>query len=256
MDAKGALWKGSIRFGLFAVPVKLHTAARESRVHFHLLHKTDGERLHQVMVCGLDDRPVPPEEQVKGYEVAEGRYVLVEPEELAALDPEPSRAIEVREFVPGAQVDPFLIDHVYTLLPDGGYGFGELLAALDETGMAGICAWTMRKRAYVGCLEARGGSLRLAALRHADEVVGASTLGLAQLPVTEKELRIGCDLIGMLAAPFSPQKYQDEHQRRLKELIQAKADGQAPVLQRPRVLHPTPPDGLMAALEASLRKVA
>ena len=62
--AAGAIWKGEIRFGQVVVPVKLHSAVREERIEFHLLHKRDRVRLRQQMICSVDGKPVPDEEQV------------------------------------------------------------------------------------------------------------------------------------------------------------------------------------------------
>jgi DNA end-binding protein Ku len=249
------LWKGSIQFGGTSVPVKLHAAVKEERVQFHLLHRADGVRLHQLMICAYENKPVPVEAQVKGFEVEEGKYVIVEPEELEQTLPEANRAIEVHEFVPAAQLDPLFLDRVYNLEPDGILeGYGELLEVLGEMRVAGICTWTMRKRSYLGALQAGGNILRLTTLRYADEVIAASSLELREIAVSEKEVRIGRDLIGQLTAPFEPQKFEDEHQKKLHELIAKKARGEKVAVLRPRVLKPTAPDKLLEALEASLKK--
>ena len=91
------IWLGNIQFGNITVPVKLHTAVSENRVHFHLLHKTDRVKLNQQMVCKFDKSPVPAEEQVKGFEIDEKKYILINPKELEAVQPESNRAIEVHE---------------------------------------------------------------------------------------------------------------------------------------------------------------
>ncbi|MEW6486674.1 MAG: Ku protein [Thermodesulfobacteriota bacterium] len=252
-----ALWKGVIRFGETSVPVKLHSAVREERVRFHLLHRKDGVRLRQLMICAYEQKPVPVEAQTRGFEVEEGKYLLIDPEELEETAPEGSRAIEVHEFVPARQVDPLLMERVYYLEPDGILeGYGELAAVLGELGAAGICTWTMRKRSHLGALQARDQVLRLGTLRYADEVIGVGSLELPQIPVSEKEVEIGRTLIGQLAAPFAPEKFQNEHQRRLQELIEKKARGEKVRVLRPRQLEPTAPDKLLEALEASLKKVA
>lgn len=251
------LWKGSIRFGDTSVPVKLHSAVREERVHFHLLHRRDGVRLRQLMICAYEKKPVPAEAQTKGFEVEEGRYLLVEPEELEELAPEQSRAIEVHEFVPAGQVDSLFVERLYYLEPDGvPAGYGALAEVLRELDAAGICTWTMRKRSYLGALQAGGRVLRLGTLRYADEIVEAGSLGLRETAVSEKEAKIGRDLIGQLTAPFEPQKFENEHQRRLQELIAKKARGEKVEILRPRLLEPTAPDKLLEALRASLKKVA
>ena len=97
--AGGTIWKGIIHFGDTDVAVKLHSAVREERIQFHLLHEPDQVRLRQQMICALEKLPVPAEEQSKGFEMEEGKYVIVDPEELEQTASESSRMIEVHEFV-------------------------------------------------------------------------------------------------------------------------------------------------------------
>src|SRR5512138_2235955 len=116
--AGGTIWKGAIHFGATSVPVKLHAAVKEERVQFHLLHKRDGVRLRQLMICSYEKKPVPAEGQVRGFEVEEGKYLLVDPVELEETTPEGSRAIEVHEFVKCGEIDPLFRERVYYLEPD------------------------------------------------------------------------------------------------------------------------------------------
>lgn len=255
--AGGTIWKGTIHFADTDIAVKLHAAVREDRIQFHLLHRHDLVRLRQQMICALEKKPVPAEAQIKGFEVEEGKYLIVDPEELEELSPESSRMIEVHEFVTRDGIDPLFLGHAYYLEPDlPARGYNELAAALGEMDAAGICTWAMRKRAYLGALEARGGILRLHTLRHADEVIGAGSLRLEEIPLTERELKIGIDLINQLAAPFQPEKFANEHQKKLQQLIEQKVRGEKVAILRPKRLKPTAPDKLLEALEASLKKVA
>ncbi len=251
------IWKGNIHFGDTDVPVKLHSAVREERIQFHLLHRHDQVRLRQQMICAYEKQPVPAEEQAKGFEVEEGKYIIVDPEELERSTPESSRMIEVHEFVKAAQIDPIFLDRVYYLEPDmQGQGYNALVRALTEMDAAGICTWTMRKRSYFGAVQAVGKVLRLNTLRHADEVVSAASLGLQDVPLTEKELKIGGDLINQLTAPFEPWKFKNEHQKKLQDMIDKKARGEHIAVMAPRRLKPTEPDQLLQVLEASLKKAA
>jgi len=258
--AGGTLWKGYIHFGDMDVPVKLHSAVREERIQFHLLHKSDQVKLRQQMICAYEKQPVPTEEQSKGFEVEEGKYIIVDPEELEQTDPESSRMIEVHEFVKTAQIDPIFLDRVYYLEPDmldiQGKGYDALVKALKEMDVEGICTWTMRKRSYFGALQASGKILRLNTLRYADEVVPVKSLDLQDVPLSEKELKIGGDLINQLAAPFEPRKFENEHQKKLQDMIERKARGEKIAVLAPRRLKPTESDELLHVLEASLKKVA
>ncbi len=258
--AGGTLWKGYIHFGDTELPVKLHSAVREERIQFHLLHKRDQVKLRQQMICAYEKQPVPTEEQTKGFEVEEGKYIIVDPEELEQTDPESSRVIEVHEFVKTAQIDPILLDRVYYLEPDMAgiqrKGYDALVKALKEMDVEGICTWTMRKRSYFGALQASGKILRLNTLRYADEVVPVKSLDLQDVPLSEKELKIGGDLINQLAAPFEPRKFENEHQKKLQDMIEKKARGEKIAILAPRRLKPTESDELLQVLQASLKKVA
>jgi DNA end-binding protein Ku len=255
-----AIWKGIIRFGDASVPVKLHTAIKEERIQFHLLHKRDHVRLRQQMVCAYENKPTPPEAQVKAVEVEEGKFIIVDPSELEQATPESSRIIEVHEFVDAEQIDPIFFDRAYYLEPDNfPKEYNALLGALKELEVDGVCTWAMRKRAYLGALQAKGKMLRLNTLRYADEVISVEALDMEQLreiPLSEKELKVGCDLINQLAAPFRPEKFQDEHQKKLQRLIEKKARGEKIVVPRRKHLKPTTSDKLLEALEASLKEVA
>jgi DNA end-binding protein Ku len=251
------IWRGTIHFGGVDVPVKLHTAVKEERIQFHLLHKRDHVKLKQQMICAHEKVPVPVEEQVRGLELEEGKYLLVDEVELEQAEPEESRLIEVHEFVKTDQIDPVFLERVYSLEPDDhAKRYNAFAAALREMDMAGICTWTMRKRSYLGALQMNGKRLRLNTLRYADEVISVNSLELQEIPLAEKELKIGSDLIDQLTAPFQPQKFENEHQKKLQQLIDKKARGEKIAVLRPRRLKPTSSDKLLQALEASLRKVA
>ena len=252
-----AIWKGYIHIADEDIPVKLHTAIREEHIQFHLLHSRDRIKLQQQMVCAYERKPVPAGAQVRGFEVEDGKYIIVDPEELEQTAPESSRMIEVHEFVKTEQIAPIFLARVYYLEPDTYLkGYSALAASLREMDVAGICTWTMRKRTYLGALQASGKGLCLNTLRYADEVIAVKSLGLQEIPLPEKELKIGSDLINHLTAPFQPRKYENEHQKKLQALIDKKARGEKIAVLAPRRLKPTKPDHLLEALEASLKKAA
>lgn len=252
-----AIWKGNIHWGDVDIPVKLHTSIREERIQFHLLHGRDNVKLRQQMVCAYEKEPVPVEAQVKGFEVEDGKYIIVDPAELEQTVPESSRMVEVHEFVRTGQIDPVFLERVYYLEPDIHVKiYNALAGALKEMDVAGICTWAMRKRYYLGALQASGKVLRLTTLRYADEVISAKSLELQNIPLSEKELKIGIELINQLTAPFDPRKFENEHQKKLHHLIDKKARGEKIAVLRPMRRKPTAPDKLLQALEASLKKVA
>ncbi len=174
--------------------------------------------------------------------------------------PESCRFIYVHDFVKNGQIDPFYVDRPYYLEPDAAglrpEAYGVLVEALRELDVAGICTWTMRKRSYLGALRAGPRGLRLSTLRYADEVIAANALGLQAVSLSERELTVGSELIRQLGGSFEPAKYEDEHQKKLREMIARKANGEALEVVPPRRVTPTEPDDLLRVLEASLKKAA
>ena len=251
------LWIGNIQIGDIAVPVRLHTAVSQNRVQFHLLHKTDRVKLRQQMICKFDKAPVTAEEQAKGFQVDERKYVLIDPEELEQTEPESSRIIDVHEFVKTSEIDPVFIERVYYLRPDASNkSYSALAAALKDMDAQGICTWVMRKRAHLGAIQSAGNTLRLNVLRYADEIVPAKSLGLESFELSEKEVSIGSELINKLTVKFQPEKYENEHQKKLRDMIEKKSLGQKIALFTPKHLKPTTPGKLLEVLEKSLKKVA
>jgi DNA end-binding protein Ku len=213
--------------------------------------------LRQQMICVFENVPIPPEEQAKGFPLEDRKYILLDPVEIEEVEPESSRMIEIHQFVKTAQIDPIFLDKVYYLEPDTvSTGYHALVETLQEMEVEGICTWTMRKHSYFGALQASGKTLRLNTLRYADEVISVKSLDLQDFSLSEKELKVGSELINALTASFQPQKFKNEHQKKLEELIDKKARGEKIVILRPKRLKPTEPDNLLEVLEQSLKKVA
>lgn len=252
-----AIWKGIIHFKNVDIPVKLHTAVKDERIKFHLLHKHDQARLRQQMICAYEKTPVPPDEQARGFEVEDGKYILIEQEELEQASPESSRLIDIHEFVKAGQIDPVFISRSYYLEPDmHSKLYMVLLQIMNELDLEGICTWNMRKHSYFGALQASGKILRLHTMRYADEIISATSLELEQISLSEKELQIGTELINKMSEAYEPQKFENEHEKKLQNLIDQKARGEKIILLRPRKRKATEPDQLLKTLEASLRKIA
>src|SRR5919201_857542 len=112
------IWTGTVSFGLVSIPIKLFPATEPKQVRFHELEAGSGARIHHKRVAGRGDREVAYEDVVKGYEVAKGRYVVVTPEELEAVQPGRSKTIEIDDFVEANEVDPVFFERSYYLVPD------------------------------------------------------------------------------------------------------------------------------------------
>jgi len=251
-----AIWSGSVSFGLVNVPVKLMTATSPKDVRFHQLHDTDGGRINQRRVCALDGEEVEYQHIVKGYDLGGGRYVVVEPEELASIDVEASRTIDIEEFVDLSEIDPVYYERSYYLVPDGRAEkpYALLVETMSRTGKVAIGRFVLRTKQYLATLRARDGVLVLATMLYADEVIEPGELEVptvSDTAPTERELDMAAQLVESLSAPFEPEKYHDDYREKVLALIEAKADGE--VISTPEAPAATAPVvDLMAALEASL----
>ena len=146
-----ATWSGSISFGLVNIPIKLYTAVSRKNVRFNQIDTRTGSRVKQKRVSEADGTEVPYEAIVKGYELSSGQYVMVTEDELAALDPEASRTIDIEEFVDLAEIDPIFYDATYWIAPDKATvkPYALLLRAMEESGKVGIARFVMRSKQYL-----------------------------------------------------------------------------------------------------------
>lgn len=254
--ARRAIWKGVVSFENIHVPVRLYAAVENRAVSFHMVHDRDRVRLRQQMVCSKDNEPVPDDEIVKGVEVDDEKYVVVEDEELAELEPDSDRTIEVRVFVDSGAIDPRYFDRPYHLGPDGDEkSYAALAKALQSSGKMGVCFWSFRKRFYNGVLHGVGGVLKVVTLRTAEEVRGANELNLPEESLSKKERKTANHLIDELSDAFEPARYRDAFQEQLRDLVETKATGGEVKKRTVKKPEPTPSDALLEQLEASLKEL-
>jgi len=252
--AARAISSATISFGLVSIPVKFYTTTESSgQIHFNLLHQC-GSRLKQQYWCPVDEKVVPREEMVKGYEFAKGKYVTFTNEELKALEAEASQTIEIREFLPLDQVDPLYFERAYYLGPDkgGDKPYTLLAAAMEETGRCAIASWAARGKQYLVLLRPFQEGLILEQLHYADELRAFDDVPRVEAAVSDAELALAQQLIEQIAVEeFHPEQYQDSVKKRLEEVIAQKVEGEEVTFaEAPE------PEGkiidLMEALRASL----
>lgn len=248
------IWKGVIRLGEEAVPVKLHSAVTDRTIRFRLLDQPGGAPVEQRMVDPDTGKTVPFEKIRRGFETETGEIVVLEDKEIEKLEPPESRDIEIVRVVPSAAIDHRWYVRPYWLAPDGDpEAYFALAQALEEDDREGVARWTMRKKEYQGALHPRDGYLMLVTLRHASEVVSAAELeGPTGRELDPRERAMAIQLIEALSGEFEPESYQDEYRNRVAELIEAKASGKRVRIEPERERRR--PESLATALEKSLEQ--
>ena len=257
-----AIWSGSISFGLLNVPVKLYSAVARRGISLRELRESDGARIRHRRVAEGTDEEVPYEKIVKAFEITPDRYVPLTKDEMAALAPQKTRAIEVQDFVDLEQIDPIYFDSPYYLGPaDGAEKAYSLLAkAMEESGKVAIARFVFRNKEHLAALRPNDGVLTLTTMRFADEVVPPGELDdvlpTKQPKVAKREVEMAEQLIDSLTREFDPSIYRDEYREELLALIERKAEGKD-VLSGASTEEPkaTKAPDLMAALEESIAAV-
>lgn len=256
------MWSGSISFGLINIPVKLFNAVKRKTIRFHQLRASDGCRIRLKKVCETDGEEVAASEIVKGYEVSPDQYVTVTTADLETAMPEKNRAIEIDDFVALEQIDPLYFEQPYYLTPDKGAAkaYSLLLSALQKTSKVAIARFILRNKQYLCAIRPSGDArtLTLSTMLYADELISSDEL--EDLPSSdakpsEREMTMAVQLIESLTADFQPEKYHDDHRKRVLALLEKKAEGQV-ITAQPAAAPAGKVIDLMAALEASLAAIA
>ncbi len=250
---------GTVSFGLVSIPIKLYSTGEASTgIHLNMLHKKCGSRLKQQYICPTDNEIVGKDEMVKGFEYTKGQYVLFSEDELKALTPEPTNAIDITEFIPLDQVDPIYFEKTYYLGPDKGGDRPYLLLsqAMRDTGRAAIARYRARGKDYLVLLRPYEQGVVMQQLRYADEIRAFSEVPIGAAEVKPAELNLAKMLIDQIAAEsFQPAQYEDEVKKKTRALIDKKVEGEeitAAVEEAPKAQI----IDLMAALKASLANSA
>lgn len=235
-EAVGAFWSGTITFGLVSIQVDLYSAHRPKNVALRMVDR-HGTPLHRRYFCPQDHRPLEGGEIVRGYEIEEGRYIVVTDEELEALEPKRSREIDLRSFVDAAELDPVYFAHAYYLLPAGEVNkpYRLLAEIMERSGKAGIATFVMREREHLVAILAEGGILRAETLRFADEIRVPADVGL---PALEKAPEAKVKQLQQAIKKLRQKKFdqdllRDPHGHRLLALVRRKLKAGKDVVAKP-----------------------
>jgi DNA end-binding protein Ku len=257
-EAVQGIWSGTISFSLVAIPVQLVKAVEPGRVSFRMLHSKDYSPLQRRMFCPAEEKMVPPEEIIRGYEIGPDKYMLVTDEELESVSPERSRTIEIVEFIDMKEVDPIYYDHPYYLVPlKGGEKAYRLLAeVMRRTNKAGLAKFVLNEREYLAAVKSTGGALALITLHYSEEILPDEDISPKDEKIEAGEKGRMKKSIKDMAADFDPGKYADRRRKKIVDILKKKVKEKA-LVEAPEVEEEEgegPPD-LIAALQESMRKV-
>jgi DNA end-binding protein Ku len=254
-----ALWNGSLSFGLVNVPVQLASAARDLDLHFRQLHKKDSAPIEQRRYCSQDDAEVEWEEVGRGYELDNGKQVVLTDEELASVQPEKTRTIDIEAFVDLDEVDPIYFAHPWFLVPMGESqgtrrAYRLLVEVMESTNRAALGRFVMRTKEYLVLVRPRDGLLSLTTMLFHDEVRPSKDVAPGGRKPAKDKIEQAVAVIESLSTDWDPERYTDCYRERLERIVAQKKKGQrvkAP--QEPK--EPKPAPDLMEALQETLERM-
>src|SRR6059058_5345588 len=209
---------------MVSIPVNLNTATESHDVRFHLLHRRDGVRLKNVRWCPKDEKAVPWDEVVRGFEYSKGKYVPISEEDLDHLPVKTVHTVDISDFVKLEEVDPIYYDKAYYLAPEetGAKAFVLLRQALEETGRAAVAKVAIRDKESLCLVRPYEGVLSMETMLYANEIRAAKDLEADGARVSANELQMAVSLVENLSNTFDPERYEDKYQAALKKVIKAK----------------------------------
>jgi len=219
-----AIWKGAITFGLVNVPVKVYSATEDHDISLHQVHDKDGGRIRYQRRCEICGKVIDFDHIDKAYDDGERTVVLTD-DDLHSLPQERSREIDVVEFVPNEQIDPIMFDRSYFLEPDSksNKAYALLRRTLEESERTAVVHFALRQKTRLGALRVRGDVLMLQSLLWDDEVREAKFPALDErVRLSAKELEMSHALVESFESDFTPEKFSDDYQIELRQLIDAK----------------------------------
>jgi len=248
-----SLWKGSISFGLVNIPIELHTAVRDHRPKFRMLHATDKSPVKYERVCIKDGHAVAWEDLVKGFEYAKGHFVILTKEDFKAAAVEKTRTIDIIDFVEADAIDDRFFETPYYLVPSKGgeRAYALLREAIRESDRIGIAKFILRDAQHLAAIEVIDQAIVLSVMRFADELADPKPLGFPSSDgIRKPELDMAKALVNSLAAEWDPEKYTDQYLENLMRIIKGKMKGKKVTLEPEE----TPRKGEVVDLMERLRR--
>jgi DNA end-binding protein Ku len=222
------IWKGSISFGLVNIPVGLYPATRSAnQVKFRMLRRSDQSPIHYKRVAEADEKEVPWEEIVKGYEYEKDHFVVLTDNDLERVKIESTQTVDIKEFVKLEEIDPMFFDEPYYLAPEkgGDKAYVLLRDSLKNSGKVGIAKVVIKTREHLAAVKPLDKALVLELMHFADELVDPNELKLpGDVKVGQKEFKMAESLIDGMSDKWDPEKYKDEYREAVMKVIDEKID--------------------------------
>jgi DNA end-binding protein Ku len=255
----GAIWKGSISFGLVYIPIALYPATRREELKFRLLRKSDLSPVNYKRVAEKDGKEVSWDEIVKGYEYEKGKYVVLKDEDFERVDLEATQTVDIQDFVDQAEIDPMFFYKPYYLEPQkgGDKAYALLRDALKDSGKVGIAKVVIKTRQYLAGVKPEDGALVLELMHFADELADAEKLHVPKkVEAGKREMTMAKSLIDSMSSKWNPEKYKDDYREALMEVIEEKVEaGGKEIEEKPRKApKPTKVIDLVSVLQKSLEQ--
>ncbi|MGO7206176.1 Ku protein, partial [Rhizobium ruizarguesonis] len=249
-----AQWKGFLKFGEVSCGVALYTAASTSeRITFNTINKATGNRVNRIFIDSETEDPVPKELQTKGFEIDNGQYIIIDPEEVAATIPESNKTLEVEAFIPCSDVDDVYFDKPYYLTPDkmGGDAFAALRDGMKKSQVAAIARTVLFRRMRTVLIRPHGKGLIATTLNYDYEVRSSKKAfeGMPKIKIEGEMLDLAKHIISTKKGEFDPATFDDRYEAALAELVKAKMEGRS--LPKPKKVEVSKPNDLLAALRES-----
>ncbi|NEI65889.1 non-homologous end joining protein Ku [Rhizobium leguminosarum] len=249
-----AQWKGFLKFGEVSCGVALYTAASTSeRITFNTINKATGNRVNRIFIDSETEDPVPKEAQTKGFEIENGQYIIIDPEEVSAAIPESNKTLEIEAFIPCSDVDDVYFDKPYYLTPDkmGGDAFAALRDAMKKSMVAAIARTVLFRRVRTVLIRPHGKGLIASTLNY-DYEVRSSEKAFEEMPklkIQGEMLDLAKHIISTKKGEFDPATFDDRYEAALADLVKAKLEGKS--LPKPKKVQVSKPNDLLAALRES-----
>lgn len=249
-----SMWTGAVSFGLVNIPVRMYSAIGEERISFNLLHAEDKSPIRYAKVCKQDGKELTKDDVVKGYEYADGEYVVMEDQDFENASPKLTKAVEIVDFVDQAEIADIFFEKPYYLEPDKGAAraYSLLREVMAKSKKVGIGRFVLRDKEHLCAIVPMGKVLVLDQLRFASEIRSYEPLSLPEKSEpNEREMELAMALVDKMTGTFRPEEYRDTYTEALREVIQAKIEGRA-AAPREEAPEPTNLVDLMSVLKQSL----